>query len=84
MVDDKVRHVEIFWKAKGLRIPTLLDLDGGVFDTVFRNPGLPSTVILDPAGRVVAYHTSTVPLETLQQEILEALAAPRPVMEQEP
>jgi cytochrome c biogenesis protein CcmG/thiol:disulfide interchange protein DsbE len=71
-------RVASFWRSQGYAIPTALD-DG---DRAFRalgSPGLPSVVVVDPAGMVRAIHTGVLPdpERTLQEAVRSALAPPR-------
>jgi peroxiredoxin len=67
--------VAAFFKSQGLTLPTVLDEDSKLFHG-FGTPGLPSMIILSPAGTILKYHQGLFPdaLETLKREVVHALA----------
>jgi peroxiredoxin len=73
---EKVQKVGDFWSSQKLTMPTLLDLDDSVY-AAFGSPGLPSMILIGPDGTILQHHAGFVAdmVETLQQEVKNALAA---------
>ena len=70
---ERRAHVAGLTQSKGLALPVLLD-NGKVFEA-FGSPGLPSSVLISPEGKMLHYHQG---LESelssrLEREIQEAL-----------
>jgi hypothetical protein len=53
-------------------LPVLLDVDRKAF-VAFRNPGLPSLIVLDREGRLARYEAGLLPdmVATLRDEVLK-------------
>jgi cytochrome c biogenesis protein CcmG, thiol:disulfide interchange protein DsbE len=71
---DKSERVRRFWKSQGFTMPTLLDAESKMFKA-YGNPGLPSVVLISPAGTILRYHEGVFPEmeETLKREVQENL-----------
>jgi thiol-disulfide isomerase/thioredoxin len=72
---ERRTKVAAFFKSQGLTLASVLDEDSQLFRS-FGTPGLPSMVILSPAGTILKYHQGLFPdaFETLKREIAQALA----------
>ena len=70
--EEQTRQATEFLRAKGFRLPVLLDADHGAF-SAFHSPGLPSLVILDRNGRLARYHSGLLKemTATVKGEVLE-------------
>jgi peroxiredoxin len=70
----KLERVRRFWKSQGFTMPTLLDAESKMFKA-YGNPGLPSVVLVSPAGTILRYHEGAFPEmeETLKGEVQENL-----------
>ncbi len=68
--------VREFLASKHLDLPVLLDAGGAAFSAL-HNPGLPSLVIIDRAGRLARYHSGLLPdmTATVEKEVRQ-LARP--------
>jgi hypothetical protein len=62
------------FKARGLTLPVLLDTNGAVLRS-FGSPGLPSSVVISPAGTIVKFHQGLEPQlsDRLKTEVNQAL-----------
>jgi len=71
---EKREHVARFWRSKGFKMETLLDLDGHFLDAL-GYPGLPSTIVIAPDGTLFRHHLGLSPdmVATLQADVRDAL-----------
>ena len=73
-LEEQRARASSFLKANSLDLSVLLD-DGNSAFAAFHNPGLPSVIVLDRAGRVARYHAGLLDdmVGTLQKEIGQVL-----------
>jgi thiol-disulfide isomerase/thioredoxin len=73
-LEEQRRQVADFLRARKLDLPVLLDPGSKAF-AAFKNPGLPSLVILDRNGHIARYHSGLLKemVPTVRAEILELL-----------
>ena len=73
---EKLDRARRFWKSQGFTMPTLLDAESKTFKS-YGNPGLPSVVLVSPAGTILRYHEGVFPemKEALKGEVQENLRA---------
>ena len=73
-LEEQRRQATEFLRVKKLALPVLLDPGSKAF-AAFKNPGLPSLVILDRNGHIARYHSGLLKemVPTLRAEILELL-----------
>ena len=74
--DQRKTRILDFFRAQRLSMTCLLDEEAEVFKS-FGSPGLPSTVLVAPGGKIARYHQGAIPnlAATLKREIAEALAS---------
>jgi peroxiredoxin len=72
--EGKSRRVAAFWKSQRFTMPTLFDSNSEMFKA-YASPGLPSMVVISPAGTILRYHEGLFPEmgETLKRELRESL-----------
>ena len=72
--EEKSRRVAAFWKSQRFTMPTLFDSNSEMFKA-YASPGLPSMVVISPAGTILRYHEGLFPEmgETLKRELRESL-----------
>jgi peroxiredoxin len=73
--NEKLKRVQAFWRSQGFGMPTLVDSNSEMFKA-YTSPGLPSLVVISPAGAILRYHEGLFPEmgETLKRELRESLA----------
>lgn len=71
-VEAQRRLAAEFLKTKKLDLPVLLDVDRKAF-AAFRNPGLPSLIVLDREGRLARYEAGILPdmVAALRDEVVK-------------
>jgi peroxiredoxin len=73
---EKLERVRRFWKSQEFAMPTLIDAESKTFKA-YGNPGLPSVVLISPAGTILRYHEGVFPEmeETLKREVRQDIGS---------